>query len=96
MPNSLNINAKTGNEKDQEIIKNHVSMNGKIIQIHCKNNCFGRFSRLRAQTVKGIKQPSKMKSKSIPKSMNNRYKFHARKRDTQNMKIHSKSYQKKK
>ena len=23
-----------------KVIKNHVSLNGKIIQIHCKNNCF--------------------------------------------------------
>ena len=34
---------------------------------------------------KGIKNTSKVRPKSIPKSMNNRYKNHARKRDTQKM-----------
>ena len=38
--NSSKINAKTCNEKDQEIIKNHVSLKGKIIEIHWKNNVF--------------------------------------------------------
>ena len=33
-----------------KIIKNHVFLNGKIIQIHCKNNGFWRFCSLRART----------------------------------------------
>ena len=36
----LEINAKTDNEKDQEIIKNYVSLNGKNIEVHYKNKCF--------------------------------------------------------
>ena len=28
-------------EKIMKIIKNHVSLNVKIIEIHCKNKCFG-------------------------------------------------------
>ena len=37
-----------------------------------------------------IKKPSKMRSKSIPKSMQNRYKFHTRKRDAKNTENHPK------
>ena len=37
-PNSSKINAKSGNDIDQE--NNHVSLNGKIIEIHCKSKCF--------------------------------------------------------
>ena len=32
--------------------ENHVFLNCKIIQIHCKNKCFGRASRLRTRTEK--------------------------------------------
>ena len=34
------------------IIKNHISLNGEIMEFHGKNKCFWRFSRLRAQTEK--------------------------------------------
>jgi hypothetical protein len=37
-----------------------------------------------------IKKPSKMGPKSIPKSMKNRYKFHARKSDVKNIENHQK------
>ena len=43
---------------------------------------------------KGIKTKSKVRPKSIPKSMTNRHKFHARTRDTQNMETHQTSDQK--
>jgi hypothetical protein len=55
-----------------EIIKNHVSMKGKIIQIHCNNKRFRRFSRLRAQTVKvskNIKNEIKIHPKIYEKSI---------------------------
>ena len=45
-PNPSKINAKTANEKDQENHQNHVSLNGKKIEIHWKNNCFLWFRRL--------------------------------------------------
>ena len=48
--NRAEIDAKTHNKKKREpnrvmkkimkIIKIHVSLNGKIIEIHCKNKCF--------------------------------------------------------
>ena len=31
---------KLETKKIKNFIKNHVSLNGKIIQIHCKNKCF--------------------------------------------------------
>ena len=43
---------------------------------------------------KGINKTLKVRPKSIPKSMTNRYKFHARKRDTPNIKIHQTNEQK--
>ena len=74
-------------EKIMKIIKHHVSLKGKIIEIHCKNKCFWWFRKLRTRTVK----VSNKLQKSIPTSMKNQYKFHARKRDTQNMEIHQQS-----
>ena len=35
-----------------KIIKNHVSLNGKIIEIHCKNNYFQWFRRLHVRMEK--------------------------------------------
>ena len=34
------IKAKTGNVKDHQTHQNHVSLNGKIIEIHCKTSVF--------------------------------------------------------
>ena len=42
---------------------------------------------------KGINKTLKLRPKSIPKSMKNRYTFHARKRDTQNINNHQQSDQ---
>ena len=53
-------NAKTGNEKKEvETIKNHVYLNGEIIETHCKNTCFLRFRRLRARTKTVLKTHQK-------------------------------------
>ena len=58
-------NAKTCNVKNNmKIIKNHVSRNGKIIEIHCKN-IFLWFRRLHVRTGKGSTKTSKMSSNSI-------------------------------
>ena len=38
IPKSIKINAQIGNQKIIKVIKIHVFLNGKIIQIHCKNN----------------------------------------------------------
>ena len=72
-------------------IKIHVSLNGENIALHCKNKCCCWFTRLHVRTVKGIKKTSKMKPKSINKSMKHRYKNNARKRSSQKMKHHQKS-----
>jgi hypothetical protein len=39
--NTSKINARTGIRKMKEIIKNHVSLKSKIIEIHWENNGFG-------------------------------------------------------
>jgi hypothetical protein len=46
-------------EKIRNIIKNHVSLNGKIIEIHLKNKCFVWFGRLRTRKVKVSKKHQK-------------------------------------
>ena len=52
-----------------EIIKNHVFLKGRIIEIHWKNNVFLWFRRLHLRTVKVSKKTSKIKPTSIRKSM---------------------------
>ena len=52
------------------------------------------FRRLHVRVGKDIKKTSKVRPTSIPKSMNKLYKFHARKRDTQNMENHQNNDQK--
>ena len=50
------------------VIKNHVFLNGKIIQIHCKNNDFeGLAGCVREQ--KGINKTSKIIQNTFPKSI---------------------------
>ena len=66
-------------KKIRNIIKQHVSLNSKIMEVHCKNTC---------ANGKSIKKTSKVRPKSISQSMNNRYEFNARKRGTQKMTIH--------
>ena len=46
-------------EKIRKIIKNHVSLKSKIIEIHWKNMCFLRFRRLHVRTVKVSKKDQK-------------------------------------
>ena len=75
-------------EKIRKIINNHVSVNSKIIEIHCKNKRFWSFRRLHVRMVKVSKKHQKWDQKSISKSMKNRYKNHARKRGSQKMRIH--------
>ena len=60
-------------EKIMKIINKHVFLNGEIIEVHNKNKCFWRFSRLRARTVKVskyIKNDTKNDSKIYEQSMN--------------------------
>ena len=45
--------------KIMKIIKNHVSLNGKIIEIHCKNKSFWWFRRLHVRTVRVSKKHQK-------------------------------------
>ena len=74
MPKGINkgndIDAKTlqkslpkqASENIMKIIKNHVFLNSKVIQIHIsKNNVFRRFNRLRARTENVSKLTSKMR-----------------------------------
>ena len=82
-PNSSKTNAKTCEEKHHGNLKNHVSLKGKIIQIHLKTYVFGGSPVARANG-KGIRKSSKNIRTSIPKLMLNRYTFHARKSDARN------------
>jgi hypothetical protein len=77
----------------RKIIKNHVSLKGKIIGINWKNNCFW-WLKVACANGKGINKTSKMTPKSIRKSMKNRYKKHARKRHAEIMKKHQQVTQK--
>ena len=55
-----------------KIIKNQVSLNGKFIQFHCKNNVFLKVLQVACANEKGINKTSQMKAKSISKSIQNR------------------------
>ena len=96
--NGSEIDAKTNQKsvpklvtkKNMKIIKVHVSLKGKIIQNYCKNNDFEGLAGCARERKKVSKKTSKVKPKSIPKSVTKLYKFHARKRDTQNMENHKK------
>jgi hypothetical protein len=46
-------------KKRRKIIQKHVSQNGKIIELHCKNNVFLLFRRLHARTKKVINNHQK-------------------------------------
>ena len=70
---------KVVTKRIMKIIKNHISLDGKIIGIHYKTNVFHGLEGC-YRTVKGIKKTSNIRPKPIPKSMTHRYKFHARKR----------------
>ena len=91
--NGAEIDAKTHQQsmpkqvlkKIMKIIKNHVSLKGKIIQIHCRNYGFEGLAGCVRERKRYQTKTSKERPTSIPKSMKNRYKFHARKRETQNM-----------
>ena len=50
--NASETNTKTDTEKEQEKHVIHVFLHVENIEIHCKNYCFYRFSRLRARTRK--------------------------------------------
>ena len=58
--NASKINARTGFRKMREIIKNHVSLKSKIIEIHCKNLCFWWFRRLHVRMVKVAEKHQKL------------------------------------
>ena len=55
-------------ENIMKFIKNHMLLNCKIIQIHCKNNIM----QVACASGKGIKKTSKMKAKSFLTSIQNR------------------------
>ena len=55
-------------KKIMKIIKNHVSLNGKIIEIHCKNKCFWWFRRLHVRTVKVSKKNIKSETNIHPQN----------------------------
>ena len=71
-------------EKERKIIQKHVSQNGKIIEFHCENNGFDGFEGCMCERERYQKQ-SRMKSKSITKSMKHLCKSHARKSDAKMM-----------
>ena len=89
--NGTTINTKTHQksmpklvtEKLMKIIKTNASLNGKIIEMHCKNYCFWCFRRLHVRTGK----VSKKHQKWVQTPSENRYKNHARKMGSQKMKI---------
>ena len=93
--NDIKIDATTHNKsmpklvtrKFMEIIKNHVSLNGKTIEIQYKNKCFWRFSRLRARTEKGIKQTSTNMPNPLQHRWTNQCKSYTRKNDATNINI---------
>ena len=71
-PKSSKINAKTGKAKMMKIIKNHVSLNGKIIQINCKNYFLKGLAgcvRERQRYPENIKDDIKIHLKSNAKSI---------------------------
>jgi hypothetical protein len=65
--NGTKIDAKTDkksmpklvSKKIRKIMKNHVSLKGKIIEIHWKNNVFRWFRRLHVRTGKVLKKHQK-------------------------------------
>ena len=75
--NEVGIDAKTHQQsmpkqvskKIMKIIKNHVSLKGDIIQIHCKNNGFEGLAGCARERKRYQQKPSKVTPKSIPKSM---------------------------
>ena len=72
---------KSVSKQSMNIMKIHLILICKIIQQHCKNKCFWRVSRLRAQTEKVSKNTSTMIPTSFPKSINNRCENDARTSD---------------
>ena len=72
-PNLSKINAKTGYGNDHENHQNHVSLNGKVIQIHCKNNsvfedlasCVRQRKRYQTNTVNDIEVHPQFYEKSM-------------------------------
>ena len=78
--NGIKIDAKTHRKsmpklvtkRIRKIIKNHVSLNGKSIEIHLKNKCFWCFRRLPVRTgkvSKNIKSDTKIHPKIDTKIM---------------------------
>ena len=64
-------------KKIRKIIKIHVSLNGKSIEIYCEKQVFLIVQTVACANGKGIKQTSEIEFKYIQKSMKNRYKYHA-------------------
>ena len=86
--NASRIDARTGIEKDQE---NHEkSCFTERVKLLFKNRVREVSSEVKARTGKASKKTSEMRSKSIPKSMQNRYKFHTRKSYAKNTGNHPK------
>jgi hypothetical protein len=77
------MNTKTGMEKIRKIMNNPVFLRCKNMEIHCKG-----LKVLQGGCTNGkfIKKTSKRRYESIPKSMKNQCKFHARKSDGKSIK----------
>ena len=75
-------------ERISKIIKNHVSLNGKIIEIHYKNFCFNG---LEGCMCERERYQQNIKNPIIPKPLKNLYTNHARKGGSQKMKNHQTS-----
>ena len=88
--NASKINARTGFRKMREIIKNHVSLKSKIIEIHCKNNGFWWFRRLHVRTVK-ISKKHQNETKFHPKFNEKSIQKTCSKKESPNMKTHQKN-----
>ena len=111
--NGAEIDAKTHqksmtelvSKKIREIIKNHVSLKSKIIEIHWKNNGFWWFRRLHVRTVKVSKKHQKrnqisfeiqwtINTKNMLKKRMPKYENLSNKWSKKGTKIHQKSLQK--
>ena len=87
--NGTKIDAKThqnsmpkqASKKIRTIIKNNVSLKGKFIENHWKNNGFVMFQKGACANGNGTPKTSKMRPTSIHKSMTNRYKNYIQRSD---------------
>ena len=85
--NSLKINATTGTDTDKENHQIYIFWNVKTTKSAVRVIVFEGFARW-VRERKIINKSSKMRLKSMPKSMKNQCKFHARKSDAKNIENH--------